>query len=200
MATDRKDTKVTRLDLRIPNDIYAQVEEIAKANNAPSHHITNNIILTPTLLNLISLGIGSLSGNYSGLTDISQPSDSLSPRIDAIEGELADVKKSLIELSDEISGIVSGIVSASISDNLPDRGEEREKMVQSSPPFPPTATTTKQTLTWAEFCELIGADLPTSTERRADAGKKMVELGVAKGIVGWKYNSNKSRFEVSDGN
>ena len=181
MATDRKDTKVTRLDLRIPNDIYAQVEEIAKTNNAPSHHITHNIILTPTLLNLISLGIRSLSG-------ISQPSDTSSSRLDTIEGELAEVKKSLVELSDKLSGMVS----ASVSDSVHDRGEEREKMVQSSPPSP-----TQTSLSWSEFGELIGEDLPTSTERRAAAGKKMVELAGEKGIVGWKYNSNKSRFEKS---
>ena len=184
MATDRKDTKVTRLDLRIPNDIYAQVEEIAKANNAPSHHITGNIILSPTLLKLIRLGIKSLSDNYSELADISQPSDPSSARIDAIEGELAEVKKSLIELSDIVS----------------DRRERGKNMGQSSPPSPTTAATINQTLSWSEFGELIGEDLLTLTERRAAAGKKMVELGAAKGIVGWKYNSNKSRFEVTNDN
>ena len=73
-------------------------------------------------------------------------------------------------------------------------------MGQSSPPSPTTAATINQTLSWSEFGELIGEDLLTLTERRAAAGKKMVELGAAKGIVGWKYNSNKSRFEVTNDN
>lgn len=92
MSTDRKDNKVTRLDLRIPNDIYAQVEEIAKANKAPSHHITGKIILSPTLLKLISLGIKSLSDNYTVLADINRPSS----RIDATVDELAASIKRLI--------------------------------------------------------------------------------------------------------
>ena len=202
MATDRKDTKVTRLDLRIPNDIYAQIEEIAKANNAPSHHITNNIILSPTLLKLISLGIRSLSDNYSELVDISQPSDTSSSRIDAIEGELAAVKKSLIELSDKLSDTVPDKVPDKLSDTIPDRREEEIKMVPSSPPSPTTAdTATNQTLSWSEFGTLIGEDMPPKGEKKDRvAGQKMVELGAAKGFTGWKYNSNKSRFEVSDNN
>jgi hypothetical protein len=110
MTPNRKDSKVTRLDLRIPNDIYSQVEEIAHANNEPSHHITGNIILSPTLLKLISLGIRSLSGNYSELTDIpaniSQVPDTLSPRVCAIERELTELKKLITELSDRIAGII----------------------------------------------------------------------------------------------
>ena len=200
MATDRKDTKVTRLDLRIPNDIYAQVEEIAKANNAPPHHITGNIILSPTLLKLINLGISSLSGNYSELADISQPSDTSFPRIDAIEGELAEVKKSIVKLSDKVSGMLSANVPATISDTIPDSRGEKVDMVQSFPPSPTTDTTTKQTLTWVGFGELIEADLPPSDHRSAPAAQKMIALAVEKGFEGWKYNSNKSKFEKSDDN
>ena len=124
MAIDKKDAKVTRLDLRIPNEIYAQVEEIAKANNAPSHHISGNIILSPTLLKLINLGIRSLSGNYSELADItpniSQLSDTSSTRIDAIAGELENVKKSLSKLSDKLSVYISDTIPDIVSDIVPD--------------------------------------------------------------------------------
>jgi hypothetical protein len=91
--TARQESKVTRLDLRIPNDIYAQVEEIAKANNEPTHHITGNIILTPTLVKLIRVGIRSSE----------QVPDTLTPRMNAVEGELSELKKLVIELSDRIS-------------------------------------------------------------------------------------------------
>jgi hypothetical protein len=105
--TARQESKVTRLDLRIPNDIYAQVEEIAKANNEPTHHITGNIILTPTLVKLIRLGIRSLSDNYPTLADLTTAServpDTLTPRMNAVEGELSELKKLVIELSDKIS-------------------------------------------------------------------------------------------------
>ena len=67
-------------------------------------------------------------------------------------------------------------------------------------PSPTTPTTTPQTLTWAEFCDRLGVDLPPSNDRRAPAGQKMIALAVEKGIVGWKYNSNKNRFEVANDN
>jgi hypothetical protein len=102
----RQESKVTRLDLRIPNDIYAQVEEIAKANNEPTHHITGNIILTPTLVKLIRLGIRSLSDNYPALADlttaIEQVPDTLTPRMNAVEAELSELKKLVTNLSDKI--------------------------------------------------------------------------------------------------
>ena len=124
MAIDKKDAKVTRLDLRIPNEIYAQVEEIAKANNAPSHHISGNIILSPTLIKLINLGIRSLSGNYSELADITpniiQLSDTSSTRIDAIAGELENVKKSLSKLSDKLSVYISDTIPDIVPDTMSD--------------------------------------------------------------------------------
>jgi hypothetical protein len=114
----RQESKVTRLDLRIPNDIYTQVEEIAKANNEPTHHITGNIILTPTLIKLIRLGIRSLSDNYPSLADIpissGQVSDSLLKRMETIEGELTALKKLVAELSGNT------VVAASIPDNISD--------------------------------------------------------------------------------
>ena len=87
--------------------IYSKVEEIARANSEPSHHITGNIILSPTLLKLISLGIRSLSGNYAELantpTNSGKLSDTLSPRVDAIEEELTELKKLVAELSGKLS-------------------------------------------------------------------------------------------------
>lgn len=115
---NRQEAKVTRLDLRIPNDIYSQVEEIAKANNEPTHHITGNIILTPTLVKLIRLGIRSLSDSYPSLLDLPTFServpDTLTPRMDTnahrltvVEEELSELKKLVINFSDTISDLLS---------------------------------------------------------------------------------------------
>jgi hypothetical protein len=125
----RQESKITRLDLRIPNDVYAQVEEIAKANNEPTHHITGNIILTPTLVKLIRLGIRSLSDHYPTLANLATASeqvpDTLTPRMNAVEGELSQLKKLVTELSDKISDRLSDntIVSDSLSDNVSDIAE-----------------------------------------------------------------------------
>lgn len=135
----RQEAKVTRLDLRIPNDIYSQVEEIAKANNEPTHHITGNIILTPTLVKLIRLGIRSLSDNYPSLLDLPTFSkrvpDTLTPRMDTnahrltvVEEELSELKKLVISLSDNMSDNISGTMSDTIVSL-----EEVEQAIETEP-------------------------------------------------------------------
>jgi hypothetical protein len=206
MATNRKDLKVTRLDLRIPNDIYSQVEEIARANNEPSHHITGNIILSPTLLKLISLGIRSLSGNYAELADIAtnieRVPDTLSPRVDAIEGELADLKRLVVELSDKLSGKVSDInilVPDSISDELSDSNlvladieadtlsdDVTDKLSDSSTPSITTTskmrTVEGDSKTWVGFFKMVGIQALTATEAQKkeniDIRTKQIEEGL----------------------
>ena len=89
-----------------------------------------------------------------------------------IEGELAEVKKSLIELSDKLSGMISDQISANISDTISDSIAMKVDMGQPSPPSPAlTATTatpspTKKTLVgypfgitednWAYYNKLVG--------------------------------------------
>jgi hypothetical protein len=151
----RQEAKVTRLDLRIPNDIYSQVEEIAKANNEPTHHITGNIILTPTLVKLIRLGIRSLSDDYPSLLDIpifsERVPDTLPPRMDTnahrltvVEEELSELKKLVISISNTMSDIISNPdairVEATISDSRSDiisdtigSLEEVERAIETEP-------------------------------------------------------------------
>ena len=115
MTKSRQDAKVTRLDVRLPNDVHAQIEEIARVNKEPTHHITGNIILTPTVVKLIKLGIRSISGEYPTLANIlaatGQPSDSLTPRIEAelvhrvttLEGEIDNLKQLVVGIQDKLS-------------------------------------------------------------------------------------------------
>jgi hypothetical protein len=132
IMANRQESKATRLDLRIPGDVYTQVEEIAMANNEPSHHITGNIILTPTLIKLIRLGIRSLSDDYPSLSDLPSLSqlvpDTLTPRMNVVELELSELKQLVISLSDRLSDKLSdsikdvrvGTLSGESSDNVPD--------------------------------------------------------------------------------
>jgi hypothetical protein len=213
MATNRKDLKVTRLDLRIPNDIYSQVEEIARANNEPSHHITGNIILSPTLLKLISLGIRSLSGNYAELADIptniGRVPDTLSPRVDAIEGELADLKRLVIELSDKLSGQVSDknmLVPDSIPDELSDSNlvladmnadtlsdnsdilsdDVTDKLSDSSTPSITTTskmrTVEGDSKTWVDFFKMVGIEALTATEAQKKENINIRTEQIAEGL------------------
>jgi hypothetical protein len=208
MTSNRKDLKVTRLDLRIPNDIYSQVEEIAKANNEPSHHITGNIVLSPTLLKLISLGIRSLSGNYSGLADtpinIVQVSDTLSPRVSTIEEELAELKKVVAELSGKLSAtlsddiLTSDIVPDKLSDNnnpLPDRVSDSDNTLSDSMTdkvpdkfmqsivIPPSLTIVEgDSKSWIEFFKMVSIEALTATEAQKKENIDIRTKQIARGI------------------
>ena len=120
----RQDAKVTRLDVRLPNDLHATIEAIAQANGEPRHHITGNIILTPTVVKLIRLGVASLSGDYQTLADTStttgQVSDILTPRMQAVESEVSILKKQISRLEDKLNGLIVSDNLAVVADTVPD--------------------------------------------------------------------------------
>jgi hypothetical protein len=216
----RQESKVTRLDLRIPNDIYAQVEEIAKANNEPTHHITGNIILTPTLVKLIRLGIRSLSDNYPALADIpissGQVSDNLLKRMDSIEGELSELKKLVAELSgntavtasipdtipdtietDTVSDLVSDKISdepesALSSDNLSDIVPDINEATENHTIQSPSSES--GTMSWADFYRMIDEILPSDLKRNKANSDNAIALAVDKGFDGWRYDSKVKNF------
>ena len=45
--------KITKLDLRIPNDLYAQIESIAIEEGAKTNHISRKPTLSPTVIKLL---------------------------------------------------------------------------------------------------------------------------------------------------
>jgi hypothetical protein len=216
--TARQESKVTRLDLRIPNDIYAQVEEIAKAKNEPTHHITGNIILTPTLVKLIRLGIRSLSDNYLTLADLATASeqvpDTLTPRMNAVEEELSELKKLVTELSDKISARLADtfihsetpgeyhIEPDTLSDNiaLPDLSPDNISDI-----VPDTSGTTEnhttkspssesETMSWTDFYQMIDEVLPQDLKRNKANSDSAIALAVNKGFDGWRYDSRVKNF------
>jgi hypothetical protein len=216
----RQESKVTRLDLRIPNDIYTQVEEIAKANNEPTHHITGNIILTPTLIKLIRLGIRSLSDNYPALADIpissGQVSDNLLKRMNTIEGELSALKKLVAELSGNtvvaasVPDTRSDILKTdTVSDSVPDKISDDPELALSSDNLsdvvPDTSETTEnhttqspsseaETISWTDFYRMIDEVLTPDLKRNKANSDHAIALAVEKGFDGWRYDSRVKNF------
>jgi hypothetical protein len=216
----RQESKVTRLDLRIPNDIYTQVEEIAKANNEPTHHITGNIILTPTLVKLIRLGIRSLSDNYPALADIpissGQVSDNLLKRMDSMEGELSELKKLVAELSN--NAVVAALIpdtipdtieTGTISDSVPAKVSDDPEVALLSDNLsdivPDTSETTEnhttqspsseaETMSWTDFYRMIDEVLPSDLKRNKANSDHAIALAVEKGFDGWRYDSRVKNF------
>lgn len=53
----RSDDKIVRLDVRFPKPLHDEIEALAIANGSPIHHISNRPTLTPTILDLIRIGL-----------------------------------------------------------------------------------------------------------------------------------------------
>lgn len=53
----RSDNKIVRLDVRFPKLLHDEIEALAIAKGEPIHHISNRPTLTPTILDLIRIGL-----------------------------------------------------------------------------------------------------------------------------------------------
>jgi DNA-binding transcriptional regulator YiaG len=105
-----KDGRSIRCDVRIPNQLYEQIETIARQNNARIRLKSRKPEVTSTIVKLIELGIRHLSDITS---DNLLPSDKLSDNIsDIIETKVSSV------ISSKLSEIIEQVLS---SDQLFDR-------------------------------------------------------------------------------
>ena len=90
----RQTDTVTRVDIRIPNHLYSQIQSIAIAHfNAKIHHRSNKPELTPTILELIQIGIAHIESNLP-VTDESV-TDELKKQINDLDMRLKEVESKL---------------------------------------------------------------------------------------------------------
>jgi len=94
--TPRKDD-VCRLDVKVSRDIYDRIEELAKASGAKVHHISNKPIVSPTVLELINIGLAHYGENVPDTSIGNLPETLIDEKIQAaiapIIAELETVKK-----------------------------------------------------------------------------------------------------------
>jgi hypothetical protein len=144
----------SRIDVRFPDEIYEAIKSIAQKDGAKIHHRSGEIILTPTVVKLIRIGISHLSDDYqislsdTNLSDINL-SDNLTSRVVAIEQELSDLKKLVVSLSDYIPDKVADKESDATSDILSDKSTsisnaERAEAVEQAHPHQVSTTANKQ--------------------------------------------------------
>ena len=105
----RSDDKIVRLDVRFPKPIHDEIEALAIANGSPIHHISKRPTLTPTILDLIRIGldhyspealerIQAKSVSVSRVTDNCIDLDELKAElIDQLRGELQNLADSIAE-------------------------------------------------------------------------------------------------------
>lgn len=96
--------QIVRADIRIPVDLYAQLEAIANEQGQKKHHITGRPMVSPVILELLELGLHhyqsekSLEGDSVGLV----PGNQL--EIETLKAELlGELRGELQSLADTIA-------------------------------------------------------------------------------------------------
>ena len=103
MKTRRTDT-VTRVDVRIPNELYNQIQAIAIAQfNAKIHHRSGKPEISPTILELIKIGIAHLESTLPA-TDETEDLE--------LRERIRDLDRRLKCVESKLSRVPSGIVQA----------------------------------------------------------------------------------------
>jgi hypothetical protein len=105
----RSDNKIVRLDVRFPKSMHDEIEALAIAGGAAIHHISKRPTLTPTILDLIRIGldhyspealerIQAKSVSVNRVTDNYLDLDSIkADLIDQLRGELQTLANSIAE-------------------------------------------------------------------------------------------------------
>ena len=93
----RSDDKIVRLDVRFPKSIHDEIEALAIANGSPIHHISKKPTLTPTILNLIRLGLDNYSPEALERIQAKIESDKISKVLTDNCRDLDSIKAELLE-------------------------------------------------------------------------------------------------------
>ena len=94
--SSRRTENVTRVDIRIPNELYDEIQAIAVNHfNAKIHHRSHKPEVTPTILELIKIGIAHLDTTLP-ITNEAVDSN-LQKQIEQLDSRLTEVENKLSE-------------------------------------------------------------------------------------------------------
>ena len=94
----RRTDDITRVDIRIPNELYDEISAIAINHfNAKIHHRSNKPEITPTILELIKIGIAHLDTtedveDRTSVEELQKAVASLNTRLTEVENKLSNVE------------------------------------------------------------------------------------------------------------
>ena len=133
--TGRKTENVTRVDIRIPNDLYQQISEIAVSHfHAKIHHRSQKPEVTPTILELLKIGIAHLDSTLPVTQDVTESvtsravTEQMQQQIERIDSRLKIVEAKLSGVSVN-APIAESKQKSSIKLNSVDTGNSDDRVL-----------------------------------------------------------------------
>jgi hypothetical protein len=108
--TSRRTENVTRVDVRLPNQVYEEISAIAIYHfNAKIHHRSNKPEVTPTILELIKIGIAHIDStlpvtNETVTDELRQALEQLDSRLRTVENQLSGVNVTAPRVESDTTG------------------------------------------------------------------------------------------------
>jgi hypothetical protein len=111
----RSDDKIVRLDVRFPKPMHDEIEALAIAGGAAIHHISKRPTLTPTILDLIRIGLDHYSPEALERIQVKSVS------VNRVTDNCIDLEALKVELLAQLRGELQQQQPPAIDPNIEDR-------------------------------------------------------------------------------